>query len=43
MLGLSSVGVLAGPIIGGALTQHASWRWCQYFLSTYPCKANGLK
>lgn len=27
MFGLSSV---AGPILGGAFTQHLSWRWCFY-------------
>ncbi|KAF2488702.1 MFS multidrug transporter [Lophium mytilinum] len=28
--GVLEIGTLCGPLIGGALTEYASWRWCFY-------------
>ncbi|KAK9243070.1 major facilitator superfamily domain, general substrate transporter [Lipomyces tetrasporus] len=30
VMGLSQVGLAAGPLIGGALTEYTTWRWCFY-------------
>lgn len=30
MTGIAQLGILFGPLLGGALTEYASWRWCFY-------------
>lgn len=36
LTGLAFIGILAGPLVGGALTSsNASWRWCEYSLTQH--------
>ncbi|KAF2737110.1 efflux pump protein [Polyplosphaeria fusca] len=30
LLGVAQLGLISGPLIGGALTEYATWRWCFY-------------
>jgi MFS family permease len=33
VISISQIGVIIAPLLGGALTQYATWRWCMFLLS----------
>ena len=36
LFGVAQLGIVLGPLLGGVLTEHASWRWCEYTHAFYP-------
>jgi len=30
LISVAQIGIVLGPLIGGALTQYTTWRWCFY-------------
>lgn len=32
VISISQTGILIAPVIGGALAQYSTWRWCKYVL-----------
>jgi hypothetical protein len=48
IIGVAQMGVVCGPLVGGALTEYSTWRWCFYInvsfvTSIRPCHVKGVK
>lgn len=39
MIGVAQLGIVSGPLIGGALTEYATWRWCKLLLYLHACSS----